>query len=135
MADYNSFDTKPQIMVLYENEEKPFLLLNNVSYLSAHHNGQDTYRICIDAGYTWNGANIPRFLWRLIGSQYDPQYLEASMVHDWLCENKGFIIKKGARISSDIFRDILVLCGVSKCKANIMSTAVYYWQLMQGGWN
>ena len=94
-----------------------------------------SYIITINKGYTWNGANIPRFLWRIVGSQFNPEYLPASLIHDWLCENKGFIIKKGAKISSYIFRDILVLYGVSEFKANVMATAVYLFQLTQRGWN
>ena len=134
MKPYNSFDCKPKIAVDFENKEKPYKLLNNIAYVSGDYKNREIYRIVINKGYTWNGANIPRFLWRIVGSQFDPQYLPASMVHDYLCENKGFIIKKGAKISSDIFRDILVLTGVSKAKANIMATAVYAFQLTQKGW-
>ena len=124
------FDEKPKIAVDVSNKKKPFKLINSVSYVSDY-----LYTIYINKGYTWNGANIPRFLWRLIGSQYNPEYLEASLVHDWLCENKEFIIEHGAKISSDIFRDILIENGVNSLKANIMSRAVYLFQLTQGGWN
>lgn len=132
--NYNSFSAKPKIVVDYYNKEKPYKLLNNVEYLSGKYCGKDIYRIFIPKGYTWNGANIPRFLWRIVGSQYNPEFLPASMVHDWLCENKQFIIQDGAKISSIIFRDILVDTGVPKIKANIMATAVYAFQLTQGGW-
>jgi hypothetical protein len=57
------------------------------------------------------------------------------MVHDWLCENKDFILADGVKISSLIFRDILVLSGVSKFKANIMMSAVWAFQLCRKGWN
>ena len=124
------FDIKPKIAVDVNNKKKPFKLINSVSYLSNY-----DYCIYINRDYTWNGANIPRFLWRIVGSQYNPEYLEASMVHDWLCENKDYILEHGVRISSDIFRDILIENGVEKLKANIMSTAVYLFQLTQGGWN
>ena len=125
-----TFNIKPKIAVDVNNKEKPFKLINSISYLSNYN-----YYIYIDKDYTWNGANVPRFLWRIIGSQYNPEFLEASLVHDWLCENKQFILEHGAKVSSDIFRDILVENGVSKFKANLMSTAVYLWQLIQGGWN
>lgn len=123
------FNVKPKIAVNQENKSKPFRLLNSVMYVSDY-----LYPIYINKGYTWNGANIPRCFWRIIGSQYNPEFLEASLVHDWLCENKGFILEHGAKISSDIFRDILVENGVSKLKANIMRTAVYIWQINQKGW-
>lgn len=72
--------------------------------------------------------------WRIIGSQFNPEFLPASMVHDWLCENKYFILKKGVTISTNIFRDILISTGVPKVKANIMATAVYCYQILQEGW-
>ena len=56
------------------------------------------------------------------------------MVHDWLCEHKDFIIKDGVKISSDIFKDILELYGVSKFKAWTMATAVRAFQATQKGW-
>lgn len=130
----NSFDKKPKISVNPENKKKPFVLRNDVEYLSEKYNGQH-YRICINKGYNWNGANIPRVFWRIIGSQYDPDFLPASMVHDWLCENKDFIEKHGVQVSSDIFRDILILYKVPKWKAKTMATAVKLWQYTQKGWN
>jgi hypothetical protein len=133
--EYNSFDVEPIINVNYHDKKKPFILLNNIYYLTGQYDKLESYGIRIHKGYNWNGANIPKFLWRIVGSQYNPEFLPASMVHDWLCENKDFIIDKGARVSSIIFRDILVLSGVSKIKANIMMTAVYMFQLTQKGWN
>ena len=132
--NYNSFDKEPKINVDAHNREKPFTLLNNIAYLSGEYSCKDIYRITINKGYTWNGANIPRFLWRIVGSQYNPEFLPASMIHDWLCEHKDFIIRDGVKISSDIFKDILVLYGVSKIKAWMMATAVRAFQMTQNGW-
>lgn len=133
--NYNSFDVEPIINVNYHDKKKPFVLLNNVYYLTGEYKGLESYGIRINKGYNWNGANIPRFLWRIVGSQYNPEFLAASMVHDWLTENKDFIIQDGVKISSLIFRDILVLSGVSKFKANIMMSAVWAFQLTRKGWN
>lgn len=128
---YNSFDNEPRINVNPNNLKKPFTLLNDIAYTSSE---KYPYRIVINKGYNWNGANIPRFLWRIVGSQFNPEFLPASMVHDWLCENKNFIIKKGAKISSDIFKDILRLYKVGKIKSNIMASAVYFFQITRKGW-
>ena len=130
--EYNSFSVKPLIKVNPEHKKKPFVLLNNIAYLSAKN--ENVYRIEIHKGYNWNGANIPRFLWRIVGSQYDPQFLPASMVHDWLCENKDFIMNDGVKVSSDIFRDILILYKVPEWKAKTMATAVRLFQMTQKGW-
>ena len=155
---YNSFDKEPKIKVNPANKIKPFTLLNNVFYMSSLFDDKQrtikkpdknasykeilryeyskgiAYNIQINKGYNWNGANIPRFLWRIVGSQYNPEFLPASMVHDWLCEHKDFIIKNGVKISSDIFKDILILYGVSKFKAKIMAAAVKCFQMTQKGW-
>ena len=130
----NSFDKKPLISIKPEDKKKPFVLLNDVEYVSEEYNGKH-YRICIRRKYNWNGANIPRVFWRVVGSQYDPDFLPASMVHDWLCENKDFIEKHGVQVSSDIFRDILILYNVPKWKAKTMAAAVRMWQTFQPGWN
>ena len=132
---YCSFDKEPKINVNVKDKNKPFVLLNNVSYVSGQYSGKEIYRITINKGYSWNGANIPRFLWRIVGSQYNPEFLPASMVHDWLCEHKDFIIQDGVKISSDIFKEILELYGVSKTKAWIMASAVRAFQMTQRGWN
>ena len=131
---HNSFENNPIINVDLNNKKKPFVLLNDIYYLSAIFKDDVSYGIRINKGYNWNGANIPRFLWRVVGSQYNPEFLPASMVHDWLCENKSFIYSNGVKISSDIFRDILVLYKVPKIKAWIMASAVRGFQYTQKGW-
>lgn len=134
MMGYNSFTKEPKIAVNPQNKEKPFCLMNDVYYLSSDFRDNESYGIQINKGYNWNGANIPRFLWRVVGSQYNPEFLPASMVHDWLCENKSFIIKNGVQVSSDIFRDILILYKVPKFKAILMASAVRIFQMTKKGW-
>ena len=81
-------------------------------------------------------AYHPKLVWSLTGYYpTHPQMLEASMVHDKLCENKKSIPKHGARISSDIFYDILVSNKAPKPKAWLMSSNVYCYQKLQKGWN
>lgn len=132
--EYNSFDKEPKINVNPKCPKKPFVLLNDVYYLSSNFKNNESYRVRINKGFNWDGATIPRFLWRIVGSQYNPEFLPASMIHDFFCTNKNFIIKDGVKISSLIFRDILVLYKVPKWKANIMMSAVYMFQLTQKGW-
>lgn len=89
-------------------------------------------------GYVWNGADIPRLLWRSVGSRTDNEYLIASMIHDYLLEFKEYIyneilersisIKEYRRLTSLIFRHILKEQGTNTIKANIMSWAVQIFQ-------
>ena len=132
---YNKFSNEPKIKVNPNNPKKAFILLNDIFYVSNKFPKFQSYGIQINKGYNWNGANIPRFLWRIVGSQFNPEFLPASMVHDWLCENKNFIQKNGVKISSDIFKDILILYKVDKFKAWVMASAVRSFQTFQKGWN
>lgn len=89
-------------------------------------------------GYTWNGADIPRFLWRLIGSRTSNQFLIASMLHDYLLQFKKYILKEVLfnlmsveeyrRLTSLIFREKLKHQGTNTIKANIMAWCVDVYQ-------
>lgn len=133
--EYNSFKNEPKIWVNLKDKKKPYVLLNNVEYLSSMFDDGIAYLIRINKKYAYDGASVPRFFWRLIGSKGEVEFLAAALIHDWLCENKDFIIQDGVKISSLIFRDILVLSGVSKFKANIMMSAVWAFQITRKGWN
>ena len=130
--EYNSFNKEPKININLHDKKRPYVLLNNVVYLA--HTDKYTYRIAIPKGYSFDGATIPRFFWRLIGSKGEVEFLPAALVHDWLCEHKDFIEKHGVQVSSDIFRDILILYGVKPFKAKTMATAVRLFQMTQKGW-
>lgn len=94
----------------------------------------------IDSGYTWNGADIPRVFWRLIGSKTDNEFLVASMLHDYLLDNKFHILEdvlgnklkkeEYRRLTSLIFRFILKKHGTNKIKANIMSFFIDIFQML-----
>lgn len=130
----NNFNKEPIITVKPKNADKPFTLMNTIEYTSESYNDKN-YVIRIKRKFSWNGANIPKLFWRIIGSQYNPDFLPASMIHDWLCYNKNFIEKHGVQVSSDIFKDILILYRVPAWKATLMATAVRLWQYTQKGWN
>jgi hypothetical protein len=48
---------------------------------------QVQYVVRIPAGYTFNGASIPKSCWLLIGTPFQPDYQLAACVHDWFCEH------------------------------------------------
>lgn len=105
------------------------------------------FSFSIPKGYTWNGADIPRFLWRLIGSRTSNEFLIASMLHDYILEFKVFMIKEVLknqitvseyrRLTSLIFREKIKKQGTNVIKANIMSWAVDVFQHYgnRKGWN
>lgn len=111
--------------------DKPFInkldVCFNVNYLGT------SYVIEIPRGYRWDGSTIPRIFWRLIGSKDDPQFLNASLVHDKICENKN-LVNYDRQLSSMIFREILITSGVPKVKAYIMYYAVDFYQKYLCNW-
>lgn len=128
------FNPKPKILVDPDNLEKPYKLLNNISYESKRLKGMID-SININKGYSWDGATIPKIFWSIVGSKYNPEYLPATLIHDWLCEHKNYIPKRGVYISSMIFKDILTEYKVPWYNVIRMTIAVYLWQKTQEGWN
>lgn len=128
--DNDTIETK-QAKIQY-----PFELFNTIK-VSVVTNKRD-FSFNIYNGYTWNGADIPRFLWRLIGSRTDNDYLIASMIHDYLLQFKKFIlnevlqgsisISEYRRLTSLIFREKLKNQGTNVIKANIMAWCVDVFQ-------
>ncbi len=92
----------------------------------------------ISRKYIWNGADIPRFLWKYIGSRTDNAFLIASMVHDFMLEFKKYMLdeilenqismKEYRRLTSLIFRQLLKDANTWVIKANLMSWCVDVFQ-------
>lgn len=80
-------------------------------------------RTVIPAGFTSDGASVPRWLWRL----YPPfgKYLKAAVVHDWFCvlghAGESPISSVDA---AKVFREAMKACGVNKWRRNKMYWAV-----------
>lgn len=131
MQSCNSFNVRPKIHTDVYCNELPYTLLNNVCYKSNPIGGK-IKRIYISKGFRWNGADILPAFW-IVGSRFQPEYLWASMIHDFCCKNKHKFTNKEASI---IFRDLLILCNVGVIKANIMMFFVYVFQglFFNKGW-
>lgn len=114
-----------------EELKKPYL--NCARCIFTIHYGEEQFVILCEKGYDWDGASIPYgFRW-IIGAKGSPEFLIPSMVHDKLCENHE-IVKNNRYLSSVIFRELLLACGVGKIRANIMFGAVDTYQKICGGW-
>lgn len=97
--------------------------------------------------FVWNGQNIPKLLWSLLGiSKHSPEGLTASKWHDILLYKKEEYLKDIRKIYSDmtvgeyrrltslIFRQLLKNKDVSTIKANVMAGAVAGWQFVSPQW-
>lgn len=134
------FDDIPRLRIRYAlpsdtKEEKkdikkfPFI---NCKDLKVTIKYQDkSYRFDIPKGYKWDGATIPKFFWRIVGSSTQPEFLIASCIHDVLCENHN-LIDNNRNLSSLIFRELLIVAGVGKTKSQIMYLTVDNFQRFCG---
>ena len=123
--------------IINSKKKYPFELFNSllVKISTTHRN----FEFTIFNGYTWNGADIPRFFWRIIGSRTDNDFLVASMLHDYLLEFKAYIVneildnaitkKEYRRLTSLIFRHVIKEQGTNTIKANIMAWCVDVYQM------
>lgn len=76
-------------------------------------------RFLIPKGFLSDGASIPKMLWKLIGTPFNPSFVEAAFVHDYLW-SIGFDGKKTDRA----FYNILKANGVGSVRAKVMYIAV-----------
>ena len=84
--------------------------------------------IIVPKGYITNGADIPRFFWRLY-PPFSPEYLPAVIIHDYLCDIADSMTDKSSmadafKFADDVFREILLKLGVSKIKTSLFYKAV-----------
>jgi len=149
---YVTFDVTPIVCVRVieaddtneikrEKKKYPFKLHNDVPVNVI--TNKRIFSFTIPSKYIWNGADIPRTFWRCIGSPTDNTFLIASMVHDYLLENKSYIfkdilqssmkVKEYRRLTTLVFRKILKDSGVNTVKANIMSWCVDVYQMCSFG--
>lgn len=107
-----------------------------------------TLKLSDDGAFTWNAQNIPRCAWSLLGISKDSPYgWIASKWHDNLLMYKQeFLngIREGVpdytvgdfrRLTSLIFKQLLINNGVPKWKAILMSETVDLWQRVSPLWN
>lgn len=97
--------------------------------------------------FYWNGQNIPKILWSLLGISKDsPVGLQGSKWHDNLLYKKqqhlaflrsafpDMTVGEYRRLTTLIYRQWLKNMGVSTIKANIMAGAVGAWQFVSPQW-
>ena len=117
------FDEIPDVSIRYSNhlstkEEiedinlKPFILNKDLYVYLDNHLKEENFSFFVPMSYKWDGASIPRFFWRLIGSKTDTRFLIPSLVHDVLCENHDYV--DGDRyFSTIVFERLLYVSNVN----------------------
>lgn len=75
------------------------------------------------AKYIYDGATIPFGI-----GKGDMRLLIPALFHDLMCEDKS-LVNYDRRLSSEIFKETLISCGVSEVQAKVMSTIVDIYQI------
>lgn len=88
--------------------KKPFLVVCHIS-VTIEYKGI-THNFVIPRGYDWNGANVPGFVWRVIGQPKEPRFKLASCVHDYMCENHE-VIGNDRYVSTLVFETLCEYFG------------------------
>lgn len=111
----------------------PFVCKKPLRVLIYDHKKFKQYHFIIRENYCYDGASIPKFFWRVIGSNANNEFLVAALIHDVLCENHQYV-DNDRELSSKVFRALLIASGVGEMKANLMYKAVDLWQSLKGQW-
>lgn len=79
--------------------------------------------------FQYDGASIPSLGWQIIGTPFNPHFMEAAVIHDWLYHSHQ-LEKKDA---DKLFYKILLENNVDPVKAVLMREAVekfgdWYWK-------
>ena len=120
--DVNYTDFAQVVGFNYRNRKKPYYLMQNTYVIVQERNGRKYY-LKMNKGFVSDGCTIPRFLWTIFACPHTPEYLPASLIHDWLlCHPQA--IERNRNLSSRIFRQVLLNEGVNKIKAEIMYLTV-----------
>ena len=113
--------------------KKPFECIEDLNVTLIDKVECTTYEFLIPAGYTWDGATIPRVFWRLIGSKSDNRFLVPSLIHDVLCENHHYI-DDNRYFSTIVFERLLYVSNVNAFSRWMMKHSVDNAQKIIGGW-
>lgn len=98
-----------------DEEPRKMRLLEDITFKDS--NGK--YWIA-QAGDIIDGASIPRFFWRVIGSPFVGLFRRASVIHDVYCVSQN----RPAQEVHDCFKEMMLADGVPPWKASVMFQAV-----------
>ena len=138
------FDKLPSVGVRYyvpsmSNEDKksiekyPFICKKDIFVCLKDIRKNKEYNFSIPKGYCYDGASIPRFFWRVVGSNYDNRFLIPALIHDVLCEHHEYI-NNDKSFSTDVFNALLESSGVYSFKRFLMKNSVAFYQTIFCNW-
>ena len=114
-------------------EKYPFICRKELNVELKDYKKEKIYRFMVPKGYCYDGASIPRFFWRFIGSNTDNRFLIAALIHDYLCENHS-CIDGDCNFSTAVFNALLEASGVNSFQRFLMKKSVGCFQNLFCGW-
>lgn len=126
-VNYTSFDKA--VGYNCKNKKKPFYLVLPV-YVIVSYANKKIYLKLDDANFTSDGCTLWKIFWLILGCPHSPEYLPASLIHDWILEHPE-TVHYNRKLGSGIFKTALLNEGVSPLKAQIMYLAVDIWQAVK----
>ena len=126
-VNYTSFDKA--VGYNCKNKKKPFYLVLPV-YVIVSYANKKIYLKLDDANFTSDGCTLWKIFWFILGCPHSPEYLPASLIHDWILEHPE-TVHYNRKLASRIFKTVLLNEGVSPLKAQIMYLAVDFWQALK----
>ena len=105
----------------------PFINKKLLKTMLVDNTKQKKYYFEIPKNYCYDGASVPRFFWRVIGSNTDNKFLMAALIHDVLCENHQYI-NNDKGFSTQVFNALLEASDVYPLKRFFMKHSVNFYQ-------
>lgn len=109
-----------------EKNKNPFQA-NNVAIIKVTY-GDKRYIISNPCGLNFDGASIPFKI-----GKGNMKLLIPALFHDIICIDKS-LVDYNRKLSSMIFKELLIQCHVNKLTAEIMYEAVDIYQRFMKGW-
>ena len=109
----------------------PFINKTNLEVRLYDKEKEEIYGFTIPKNYTYDGATIPKFFYRVIGANTDNKFLIAALIHDWMCEHHDCVGNDRA-FSSKVFNALLEVSEVNPFKRFLMKHSVNIFQIFQG---
>lgn len=78
--------------------------------------------IIIPKGFPFNGHSTPKALYSIFGGRYEPSYIVAALVHDWM-----YYIREDRKYSDRVYLNLL---RSKKCRY----ATLFYWAVRLFGW-
>lgn len=138
------FDDIPRVGIRYispntnsENKKSikkyPFINKKPLKVKLIDYQKNKSYYFVIPKGYCFDGATVPRFFWRVIGSNTDNKFLIAALIHDVICENHSYV-ENDRKFSTQVFSALLESSEVPTFKRFLMKNSVDIFQKFFCGW-